>query len=95
MRYLPILDELFSSDTVTILAIGLIIGLVFSLMLKETKKKIYGLIGSLVIYLVCELVCDLSSSYAVGMGFLFLGTYALGTSLGFLLGIIVSKIRKK
>lgn len=38
MKFLPILDELFSSDSIIFMLIGLIVAIVISLRIKDTQN---------------------------------------------------------
>ena len=49
MRYLPILEELYSSDSVLFMAAGVIVALVISVKFCDTKRNLIGLIGNFVI----------------------------------------------
>ena len=96
MRYLPILDELFDSDMYFLLIGGFLIALGIGLFIKDTRKELYCLIGSLVVYVGCEVGCAfIVKSYGPAFLLLFLGTFALGAFLGFLIGLIITKIRNR
>jgi hypothetical protein len=83
MKYLPIFQELFGSDTVVFLLLGLAGALVVSLALKKQKHLRYAFFGSLVVYAACEAGSNLHTNYGLEMLLLFLGTAALGCALGF------------
>lgn len=95
MRYLPILGELFSSDSAVFMLIGLVIATIIGIKMKNTRKNIIGAAICLITYAVCEII-----SQVVGMNYLlefialFVGTTAIGGFIGFLIGFIVSKVRK-
>ncbi len=95
MRYLPILSELFSSDTVIFLLIGLAVFTAAGIMTAKTKKNVVGMVICLAVYAVCEILMNIRSSYLIEFILLFAGTVALGGALGFAIGAIVSKIRSK
>lgn len=94
MRYLPILEELFSSDSVIFMLIGLVIATIIGIVMKSTKKNIIGLVICFAVYAISELISNIRSSYLLELILLFVGTFAIGGIIGFLIGIIVSKIRK-
>jgi hypothetical protein len=96
MRYLPILDELFDSDIYFLLIGGFLIALGVSIFIKETKKQLWCMLGSLIVYAGCEIGCAfIVKSYGPAFLLLFIGTFALGAFLGFLIGFIISKIRNR
>ena len=58
MRYLPILDELFTSDSFIFALIGLVVAALVGLILKSEKINIIGLISQiqhLIIYIINNL----------------------------------------
>ena len=59
MKYLPILDELFSSDSIIFLLIGLVIAFVIGFGLKSVKKIAIGIIASIIVYALCELISNI------------------------------------
>ena len=87
MRYLPILEELCSSDSVLFMAAGVIVALVISVC--DTKRNLIGLIGSFVVYAICEVLSNFYTNYMLEIALLFAGTLALGAFIGFLIGSIV------
>ena len=48
MKYLPILDELFSSDSIIFMLIGLAFAVFIAVKMKDTKKNLIGIIVSLI-----------------------------------------------
>lgn len=94
MKYLPIMDELFSSDSIIFLLIGLVIALIVGLRLKPTKKITVGMIASIIVYAICEAVSNIHTSFLFEIIALFVGTIAIGCFIGFLLALVVSKIKK-
>lgn len=94
MRYFPILDELFSSDSVIFMFIGLVISIVIGIKMKNIRKSAIGMAVCLVIYGVCEVASQIRMNYLVEIIALFVGTIAIGGFIGFLIGIIVTKVRK-
>lgn len=53
MKYLPILDELFASDSIIFLLIGLASAILMGIKMKGTK---INLVGALISLLVCLIV---------------------------------------
>ena len=46
MRYLPIIEELCSSDSILFMVAGIIVALVISMKFCDIKRNLLGLIGS-------------------------------------------------
>lgn len=93
MRYLPALDELFHSDSVIFLLIGLVFTVPIAVRI-DSRKNLVGIIISVIIYGTCEMASNVHTSYLLEIILLFVGTIAIGSVLGFLIGFIISKIRK-
>ncbi len=83
MKCLPILEELFESDTVIIFLIGLAGALLSGFRLKGYKKPGIAAGISALVYGVCEAVSNLHGSYLQQILLLILGTLALGFLAGF------------
>ena len=94
MRYLPIMGELLSSDSIIFMLIGLVVATIIGIVMKSTKKNIVGLGISFAIYVISEIISNIRISYLLEIILLFVGTLAIGGIIGFLIGFIVSKIRK-
>jgi len=94
MRYLPIMGEMLSSDSIIFMLIGLVVATIIGIVMKSTKKNIVGLGICFVIYVISEIISNMRSSYLLEIILLFVGTLAIGGIIGFLIGLIVSKIRK-
>ena len=94
MRYSPIMGELLSSDSVIFMIIGLVVATMIGINMKSTKKNIVGLGICFAIYVISEIISNIRSSYLLEIILLFVGTLAIGGIIGFLIGLIVSKIRK-
>lgn len=92
--YLPIMGELLSSDSFIFMLIGLVAATIIGIVMKSTKKNIIGLVICFAIYVISELISNMRSSYLLEIILLFVGTIAIGGIIGFLIGLIVSKIRK-
>ena len=69
MRYLPILEELYSSDSVLFMAAGVIVALVISVKFCDTKRNLIGLIGSFVVYAICEVLSNFYTNKIISNSF--------------------------
>ena len=88
MKYLPILNELSSSDSNVFFLIGLILSTVVGGIVNNKKKnKIYASV-CLVIYIVCEIISNFRLSYLSELIALFIGTIALGGIIGFVINAL-------
>lgn len=95
MKYLPIFQELFQSDSIIFMLIGLAITVFIGIKLNEIKKIIVCLVSSVALYAVCELISNIHTNYLFELILLFVGTIAIGGIIGFLISAIVVKIRKQ
>lgn len=93
MGYLPILDELFSSDTVIVLLAGVVISLLIGVMNRDKKSSIEVIICG-AIYAACELLSNIRTNYFVEIILLLLGTAALGGVIGSAVSLIIGAFRK-
>lgn len=82
MRYLPILEELFHSDTVCFFLVALGITVLAGLGMGRKKAGI-GCGTALAVYLVCEAASNVHTNYLVEIILLVVGTCALGCLAGF------------
>ena len=94
MKYLPILEELFSSDSIIFGIIGLVMACIISVKMKGTRNNMVGVIGSIFVYAVCEAVSNVRTNFMVELLLLFIGTTAIGSFMGFLIGTIWTKVRR-
>lgn len=94
MKYLPILDELISSDLIYILLIGIGIAIIFALVNKNCKKKVVVTIVSFIIYIGCEVLCNMIYNYLATIILLFIGCLALGFAMCSLAIFIIVSIKK-
>ena len=94
MKYFPILDELFSSDSILFLMIGLVIAVLIGVRRKAAGTNLIGMTGSFIVYVLCEGISNAHTNYFIELLLLFVGTAAIGSFLGFLIGFIVSKARR-
>jgi ABC-type transport system involved in cytochrome c biogenesis permease component len=93
MKYLPILQELFTSDTVKFLIVGIVIAVAIGLFLKKQKHFVISLIASIVVYAVCELISNIHTNFLVEIILVFVGTAALGCVIGFLVSLLIRMLR--
>jgi ABC-type transport system involved in cytochrome c biogenesis permease component len=94
MKYLSIFQELFSSDTVIFLMIGIVIAVIIGLSLKKQKNLMFALIISVVIYAICELIENIHTNFMIEIILVFVGTVALGCFIGFLISLLTQKLRR-
>lgn len=92
MKYLPILQELFESDTLIFLLIGIIIAVIVGLRLKNHKKCIMAVLISVVIYGICESVSNIHTNFMLELILLFIGTVAIGCCVGFIICLLINFI---
>lgn len=92
MKYLPIFQELFESDSILFLLIGLALAVFIGIKMKDSKKIFISLVSSFALYAVCELASNIHTNFLIEIILLFAGTIALGGVIGFLAGIIIRKI---
>lgn len=95
MKYLPILQELFESDTIVFLIIGIVIALVIGLRLKNHKKYIPGITISVFIYAICELVSNVHTNFMLELILLFVGTVAIGCCIGLIVCLLIKLIQNQ
>lgn len=95
MKYFPIFQELFQSDSIIFMLIGLAITVFIGIKLNEIKKIIVCLVSSVALYAVCELISNIHTNYLFELILLFVGTIAIGGIIGFLISAIIVKIRKQ
>lgn len=95
MRYLPILEELCSSDSILFMVAGIIVALVISVKFCDIKRNLLGLIGSFVVYAICEVLSNFYTNYMLEIALLFVGTLALGAFIRFTIGLIVTIVSGK
>ena len=93
MKYLHIMDELFASDTIIFLLIGVFVACMTGTKIRSTKKCLIGMIASFVIYVLCEVVSNIHITWVFAFFALFIGTIALGCCVGFLIIAIAIKVK--
>ena len=94
MKFLPIVEELFSSDSIIFMIIGLIIASAVGLKIKDTRNCFVGMASSFIVYAVCEAVSNIRTNNAFELALLFVGTVAIGLFIGFLVVMFLVKIRE-
>lgn len=87
MRYLPILAELFDSDSVFFLMIGFVAAVIIGAAAKKRKVAVFALIASAVVYGLCELFMNLGITFLSQLLLLIVGTAAIGCIIGNLICI--------
>lgn len=95
MKYLPILQELFQSDTYIFLAIGIFLSIFFGSAIKSSRRKAVGIFASLIIYGICEVISNYHTNYFFELLLLFIGTVSLGTFLGSVAGYAITRLKKR
>ena len=95
MKYLPIIEELFQSDSLYIFLIGAVAALFTGLIKLSRKSRIILLCITAVIYVVCEAGMNISTKNSIGFPLFFIGTISLGAFAGFLVTAVFSIIRNK
>lgn len=95
MKYLPVFQELFESDSIIFMLIGLILAVIIGIKMNDTRKNMISLVLSFALYVVCELISNMHTNYMIELILLFAGTVAIGGIIGFLIGIVVVKVRKR
>jgi hypothetical protein len=95
MKYLSIFQELFNSDTVIFLIVGIVIAVIIGLALKKQKNLMFALIASVVIYAICELIENIHTNFMIEIILVFVGTVALGCFIGFLISLLIQKVNER
>lgn len=83
MIYLPILQELFTSDSIIMLLIGGILALWIGIKRNDIRRNAIGLGCSFCLYVVCEVGSNVRTNYMIELMLLFVGTIAIGGVIGF------------
>lgn len=94
MKYLPILQELFESDTVIFLLAGLAVSLAIGGCCRKRIKAVVSAGISLLVYALCELGVYHAVNYLSEIILLFVGTLAIGCVIGFLGGALVCGFKR-
>ncbi|MCQ2547719.1 MAG: hypothetical protein MJ145_01790 [Clostridia bacterium] len=94
MKYFPILDEVFSSDSYYFIIIALVIAVFIGKALDSPKINVIAMLVCLLVYGLCEMVCQSCGDYFYELISLIVGVVSIGGFLGFLIVFIVSKLRR-
>lgn len=94
MKYFPIFQELFESNSIIFMLIGFILAVFIGIKRNDSQKTIRSLVLSFSLYAVCELISNTHTNFFFELILLFVGTAALGGIIGFLISTIVVKVRK-
>ena len=89
VKYLPILQELFESDTIVFLIIGIAIALVIGLRPGHSDKYIFGIVISAATYFICEFASNVHTNFMLEMVLLFAGTAAIGCCIGMMFCLLI------
>lgn len=95
MKNLPVFQELFESDSIIFMLIGLILAVIIGIKMNDTRKNMISLVLSFALYVVCELISNIHTNYMIELILLFAGTVSIGGIIGFLIGIVIVKVRKR
>ena len=93
MSHLPILGELFISHRIEFLLIGLVLALIIGM--NNSEKALYWIAASSTVYIISELLSNVPTDYLIEMILLLVGTMALGGIIGFLMVVIILRIRER
>ncbi len=95
MKYLPIFQELFESDSIVFMMIGLILAVFIGIKMNNTRKIMISLVSGFALYVVCEWVSNIHTNFMIEIILLLVGTIAFGGILGFLRSAIIVKQKTK
>lgn len=95
MKYLPILQELFESDTLIFFTLGIVASIIIGIQIKCKKKITINIGVSLSIYIICEVLSNIHTNYMLEFGMVFIGTLALGMIIGYIISLITLFALKK
>ena len=95
MKYFPILQELFESDTIIFLSIGVITAIIIGMQLKTLKSYIKGIFLSIIIYIACELLSNIHTNYMLEFVLLIVGTFTIGLYTGLLILFLIKLFKIK
>lgn len=95
MESFPVFQELFESNSIIFMPIGLVLSVFIGIKMNDTRKNIISLVASLTLYVICESVSNMHTNYMIELILLFAGTIAVGGIIGFLISTVVVKVRKR
>jgi ribose/xylose/arabinose/galactoside ABC-type transport system permease subunit len=93
VKYLPVLGELFTSDSVRLLIVGIVIAVAVGFFLKTRKSFVISIAVSIAVYAVCELVSNIRTNFLVEIILVCVGTAAIGCVIGFAVGLLIRVLR--
>lgn len=85
MRYLPIIDELFHSNSYLFLLLGLAVSLAAGAGINRARTAGITALCSAAVYALCEALSNLHTNFLLELFLLFVGTAAIGATLGYLI----------
>lgn len=95
MKYFPIFQELFESDSVIFMLIGLILAVYIGAQMKSARKTVIGFILNFVLYVICEFASNIHTNFLIEIILIIVGTAAIGGTIGFLISAILAKLEKQ
>lgn len=95
MKYLPILQELFESDSIIFLLAGMVVSAFVASRINSRKNLMMSAGFSLLLYVLCEAISNLHISYMTELLLLVVGTAAIGSAIGFAVMLIILPLIKK
>ena len=94
MTYFPIVQELFESDLYIFILIGFVVALLIGLTNLIIKTRVILILVSLAVYVLCEIVLNTYTNNLM-MLLLFIGAFSIGAFIGFVLTLIIYKLRNR
>ena len=94
MKYMPILQESFESDSFIFLFIGIFIAVITGLRWKKPTKAAIAVAISVVVYAFCEFMSNLHTNYMVELLLLFVGTVSIGCCIEYMILILIRTLKK-
>lgn len=95
MKYFPIFQELFESDSVIFMLIGLILAVYIGAQMKSAGKTVIGFGLNFVLYIICEFASNIHTNFLIEIILIIVGTAAIGGTIGFLISAILAKLEKQ
>lgn len=95
MSHFPIWQELFESDSVIFMVIGLVLGRIIGMKLKSPGSNLVGALISAAVYAGCEVLANMPANYMPAIVLLGVGTAAIGSCVALLISAVIEKVRSK
>ena len=95
MKYFPIFQELFESDSVIFMLIGLILAVYIGAQMKSARKTVIGFGLNFVLYIICEFASNIHTNFLIEIILIIVGTAAIGGTIGFQISAILAKLEKQ